>query len=102
MLQSQLFAKTKKEKTAEQGSEGYKFLVKADFIERISSGIYSFLPLGYRVHKKIENIIREEMDDLGAQEVFLVSLIEKSLWQKTGRWETIDPGEKNNFSRERL
>ncbi len=90
MKQSQLFCKTKKQVAGEEG-DGYKFLIKGDFIEKISSGIYSFLPLGYRVHKNIENIIRDEMNKVGAQELFMNSLIEKQIWEKTNRWETIDP-----------
>lgn len=91
MRQSELFSKTKKETIREETSEGYKFLVKGDFVERISSGVYALLPLGYKVHRKIEDIIRQEMDSLSGQEVFLVSLIDKGLWQETGRWTAIDP-----------
>jgi len=66
-------------------------LIRGDFIDQLAAGVYSFLPLGWRVHQKIENIIREEMDNLGGQELFLPTLIPQSLWQETGRWQTIDP-----------
>lgn len=91
MLQSQLLAKTKKKVTRDIRNEGYKFLIKGDFIEQLASGIYNFLPLGYRVHKKIEEIIREEMDSIGAQEVLLAALQPKELWEKTGRWNKMSP-----------
>lgn len=91
MRQSELFAKTKKE--APQGTEtiSHQYLIRGDFIDQTAAGIYSFLPLGWRVYAKIENIIREEMNNLGGQELLLPSLIPQSLWQETGRWKTIDP-----------
>ena len=65
--------------------------MKGDFIEQTISGVYRFLPLGLKVLKKIEKIIREEMWDLGAQEVLLPTLQDKKLWLETNRWQTIDP-----------
>jgi len=91
MLQSQLFYKTLKEVPKEVEVISHQLLTRADFIDRLASGIYSFLPLGWRVHKKIEKIIREEMVAIGGQEVYLPILIPKNLWQETGRWKTIDP-----------
>jgi len=91
MLQSQLFCKTLKEVPKEAEVISHQLLTRADFIDRLASGIYSFLPLGWRVHKKIERIIREEMVAIGGQEVYLPILIPKNLWQETGRWKTIDP-----------
>lgn len=91
MRQSQLFAKIKKEPPKEAESISHKLLARADFIDQLASGIYSFLPLGQRVYQKIENIIREEMVALGGKEVSLPSLIPRSLWQETGRWTSIDP-----------
>lgn len=91
MRQSQLFAKIKKESSKEIESISHKYLTRADFIDQLASGIYSFLPLGWMVHKKIENIIREEMINIGGQEVFLPVLAPKNLWLETNRWNTIDP-----------
>jgi prolyl-tRNA synthetase len=91
MKQSQLFTKTKKEVPKEAEVISHKLLTKADFIEQLASGIYNFLPLGYKVQKNIEKIVRQEMENIGAQELFLASLQPKSLWEKTGRWKTIDP-----------
>lgn len=91
MRQSLLFAKTRKEIPKEAQTISHRFLVKADFIDQLSSGIYSFLPLGWRVHKKIEEIIREEMLKISAQEVYLPVLIPKKLWLMTKRWDEINP-----------
>ncbi len=91
MKQSQLFYRAKKEvpKTIEAAS--HKFLYRGDFIDQLGSGIYSFLPLGWLVHQKIAQIIREEMSSIGGQEVFLPSLHPKNIWQRAGRWETMSP-----------
>lgn len=91
MKQSQLFAKIQKQ--APKGAEtiSHQYLTRGDFIDQTAAGIYSFLPLGWRVYTKIENIIREEMDSLGGQELFLPTLIPKKFWQETGRWKNIDP-----------
>ena len=91
MLQSQLFCKTKK--TAPKDAEviSHKYLVRADFIEQSFSGVYRFLPLGFRVLNNIEKIIREEITKLGGQEMYLPALQNKSLWLETNRWQTIDP-----------
>ncbi|HUC88539.1 MAG TPA: aminoacyl--tRNA ligase-related protein [Candidatus Paceibacterota bacterium] len=86
MKQSQLFTKTKKESPADEVSLNAELLIKAGFINKEMSGAYSYLPLGLRVLNKIENIIREEMNAIGGQEVVLTSLQEKSTWDKTGRW----------------
>lgn len=91
MKQSELFTKTKREPPKDATTISHKLLVRADFIDQLSTGIYSFLPLGWRVHRKIENIIREEINAIGGQEVFLPVLQPKAIWTETGRWNTIDP-----------
>jgi len=91
MRQSQLFCKTKKEAPKEAEVISHKYLVRGDFIEQSFSGVYRFLPLGLRVLKKLEEIIREEMQKLGAQEIYLPVLQNKNLWIETSRWKTIDP-----------
>ena len=91
MRYSKLFGKTLKTIPKKAEAISHQYLVKGGFIEQLSSGIYSFLPLGWRVHQKIENIIREGMDAIGGQEVFLPTLQPKSLWQETDRWEKMDP-----------
>jgi len=91
MLQSKLFYKTKKNCPKEIKAVSHQLLYRADFIDQLGAGIYSFLPLGWKVHQNIVSIIREEMAALGAQEVFLASLHPKTVWQQTGRWENIRP-----------
>ncbi|MBI3306126.1 prolyl-tRNA synthetase [Candidatus Nomurabacteria bacterium] len=90
MRQSILFTKTKKESPADEVSRNAELLIRAGFIHKELAGVYSFLPLGLRVLKKIENIIREEMNKAGGQEVLLSSMQPKENWEKTGRWETLD------------
>jgi len=91
MRQSKLLAKTKKNISKDIVAVSHRYLIKADFIEQSISGVYRFLPLGFKVLQKIENIIREEMHNLGAQEILLPSLQDRKLWQETNRWDTIDP-----------
>ena len=92
MRYSLLFGKTLKQPPNEAETTSHKLLIQAGFIDRqLAPGIYSLLPLGWRVYEKIENIIREEIKAIGGQEVFLPSLQPKELWEKTGRWETMDP-----------
>ena len=66
----------------------HKLMLKAGLIRQQSTGQYSFLPMGYRVLKKIENIIREEMDSIGAAEILMPSVQPSELWQESGRWES--------------
>lgn len=87
MRQSQLFTKTKKESPADEVSLNAELLIRAGFINKEMAGVYSYLPLGLRVLKKIENIIREEMNAIGGQEVVLSSLQEKSTWEPTNQWD---------------
>jgi prolyl-tRNA synthetase len=91
MYQSSLFSKSRKNPPKDAVTISHRLLAKAGFIDQLASGIWSFLPLGWRVHQKIENIIREEMNAIDGQEVFLPTLQPKSLWQETNRWSKIDP-----------
>ena len=90
MRQSQLFTKTKKESPADEVALNAELLIKAGFINKEIAGVYSYLPLGLRVIKKIENIIREEMNAIGGQELFMSALQNPETWMKTRRW--IDSG----------
>jgi prolyl-tRNA synthetase len=87
MLQSKLFYKTSKEVSKEEKSINAQLLIRAGFINKLMAGVYTFLPLGLKVYKKIENIIREEMNAIGGQEILMPALHPKELWQTTGRWE---------------
>jgi len=82
---SKLFGKTQREIPAEADTISHQLLVRAGMIHQVAAGIYSYLPLGWRVLKKIENIIREEMDNAGGQELNMPVLQPLELWQETGR-----------------
>ncbi|MFH1509698.1 MAG: aminoacyl--tRNA ligase-related protein [Candidatus Nealsonbacteria bacterium] len=86
MKQSQLFTKTLKEAPKEEISINAKLLTRGGYIDKLMTGVYSYLPLGLLVLKNIEGIIREEMQKVGGQEVFLPGLLPKEPWQKTDRW----------------
>lgn len=86
MKQSQLFTKTRKEAPKDEVSKNAQLLIRAGFIHKEAAGIYDLLPLGVRVAKKIENIVREEMNAVGGEELHLSVLQEKDPWEKTGRW----------------
>jgi prolyl-tRNA synthetase len=86
MLQSQLFTKTRKEAPKDEVSKNAVLLERAGYIHKEMAGVYSLLPLGLRIIKKIEQIIREEMNAIGGVELFLTVLQDKNLWEKTGRW----------------
>lgn len=92
MLQSQLFTKTKKEAPKDEISKNAQLLERAGFIYKEMAGVYSYLPLGFRVLKKVENIIREEMNAIGGQEVFLTTLQDPEIWKKSLRWEDRSDG----------
>lgn len=86
MKQSHLFAKTRKEAPKDEVAKNAELLIRAGFVNKEMAGVYSYLPLGFKVLKKIEAIIREEMEALGATEVLLTTLQEKAVWEKSGRW----------------
>ena len=92
MKYSKLFGKTLKTVPAEAEAISHKLLIKAGFIDKaVSAGIYSLLPLGWQVYQKIENIIREEMNKISGQEMFMPTLQPKRLWKETDRWANYDP-----------
>jgi len=82
---SKLFSKTQREIPAEADTISHQLLLRAGMIRQVAAGVYSYLPLAWRALKKIENIIREEMDKAGGQELMLPALQPLELWQETGR-----------------
>ncbi|MFA6304771.1 MAG: aminoacyl--tRNA ligase-related protein [Patescibacteria group bacterium] len=90
MLQSQLVAKTLREAPKDEVSQNAILLTRAGYVDKLMAGVYSYLPLGLRVLNKIKNIIRQEMNFLGAQEILMPALTPKENWQTTGRWDEID------------
>ena len=87
MLQSELFPKTRKEPPKEAQSVNHKLLVRAGFIDQLMAGSWTLLPLGLRVITKINQIIREEMNAVGGQEMLMPLLHPKEVWNETGRWD---------------
>ena len=84
---SQLFLPTLREAPADAEAISHKLLVRGAFIRQVSAGVWTFLPLGWRVHEKVVGIIREEMDAIGAQELFMPVLTPAELWKATGRYD---------------
>lgn len=87
MLQSKLFPRTRKEAPKEAVSVNHKLLVRAGFIDQLMAGSWTLLPLGWRVVTKINQIIREEMNVIGGQELLMPLLHPKKIWNETGRWD---------------
>ena len=87
MKMSKLFVQTLREFPSDAEVISHKMLVRAGYIRKLTSGVYSYLPLMWRVLKKIENIVREEMDAAGAQELLMPFVQPKELWEESGRWE---------------
>lgn len=86
MLLSKLFTKTIKEVPSDEVAKNARLLIRGGFIYKNSAGVYSFLPLGWRVMGKIIKIIREEMDAIGGQEMFMPAMVEKKYLEATNRW----------------
>lgn len=87
MRQSTLFTKTRKEAPTDEEAKNAKLLIRAGFINKEMAGVYAYLPLGLRVLEKIKNIVREEMNAIGGQEIIMTALQRKELWQQTDRWD---------------
>ncbi|MDH5479932.1 MAG: proline--tRNA ligase [Nitrosomonas sp.] len=91
MRVSQFFISTLKEAPAEAELSSHKLMIRAGLIKRLGSGLYSWMPLGLRVLRKIENIVREEMNKSGAIELLMPAIQPAELWQETGRWDVFGP-----------
>ena len=89
MFQSKLFTKTRREAPKDEVAKNAQLLIRAGYIDKLAAGVYTYLPLGLRVLKKIEQIIREEMNAAGGTELLMPSFHPKELWEKTGRWSTM-------------
>ena len=87
MKMSKLFVQTLREFPSDAEVISHKMLVRAGYIRKLTSGVYNYLPLMWRVLKKVENIVREEMDKAGAQELLMPFVQPKELWEESGRWE---------------
>ena len=91
MLLSKLLLPTLKDAPQEAEVISHKLMLRSGMIRKVASGIYTWLPLGLKVLKKVENIVREEMNASGAQEVFMPMVQPKELWEETSRWEKMGP-----------
>jgi prolyl-tRNA synthetase len=98
MRLSQMLFVTLREEPAEAELKSHKLLLRAGYIRRIGSGVYAYLPLMWRVLRKVSQIVREEMDATGAQECLLPQLQPSELWQESGRWDTYTKAEGIMFS----
>lgn len=96
---SKLITKTRKQAPADETAKNAILLIKAGFVHKDAAGVYVWLPLGRKVLNNIINIIRQEMDDIGGQEVVMSTLQRKELWEKTDRWsdETVDIWFKSSY-----
>ncbi len=83
---SQLFLPTLRDDPADAEAVSHKLLVRGGFIRQVAAGLWTFTPLGWRAHRKVEQIIREEMDAIGAQEWLAPVLTPAELWEATGRY----------------
>lgn len=91
MRVSHFFLSTLKEAPAEAELVSHKLMLRAGLIKRIGSGLYTWMPLGLRILRKVENIVREEMNNSGAVELLMPAVIPAELWQETGRWDVFGP-----------
>src|SRR5881394_436395 len=83
---SRLFIRTLRDDPADADVASHRLLVRAGYIRRAAPGIYSWLPLGYRVLRRVEQIVREEMDAIGAQEVHFPALLPREPYERSHRW----------------
>ena len=88
---SRLFGRTLREPPSEAQTPGHQLLLRAAIARPLATGLYTFLPLGFRVARKVEQIIREEQDRIGAQEMEMPVLTPAEYWKETGRWDALEP-----------
>ncbi len=91
MRMSELFLSTLREVPAEAETISHQLMLRGGIIRKLAAGVYSYLPLGFRVLKKVENIVREEMDNAGAQELLMSALLPAESYQASGRWDIFGP-----------
>jgi prolyl-tRNA synthetase len=89
MLYTKLFPKTKKQIPADEQSANAILLERAGFVKKHMAGVYNYLPMGLKTLEKIKQVIREEMNDIGGEELLMTGLQPKEIWEETGRWEKL-------------
>ena len=91
MKMSKMYLKTLREVPADAVLPSHIYMLRAGMIRKSASGIYAFLPMGNRVKRKVEQIVREEMDAAGGQEILMSEIMPAELWQESGRWNAYGP-----------
>src|SRR5689334_24259740 len=91
MRVSKFYLSTQKEAPAEADVTSQKLMLRAGLIKKLGSGLYTWMPLGLRTLRKVERIVREEMDRSGAVELVMPAVQPAELWQETGRWDKFGP-----------
>ena len=91
MKMSKLYIPTLREMPAEAEIASHKLLLRSGMMRKLVSGVYSYLPMGYRVIRKVEEIVRQEMNRAGSQELLMSAIQPKEIWEATGRWENFGP-----------
>ena len=91
MRTSNFFLTTLKEIPADAEVVSHQLMLRAGLIRQVASGVYNWLPLGHRVLSKVQQVVREEMDRAGAQEVLLPAVQPAELWRQSGRWDAYGP-----------
>src|SRR5664279_3118168 len=86
MRVSKLFTKTQKNAPADEVSKNAQLLIRAGYVYKVMAGVYAYMPLGLKVLENIKQIVREEMNNVGGQELIMTSLQNKATWEGTGRW----------------
>ncbi|MDR1969917.1 MAG: hypothetical protein LBQ11_01020 [Candidatus Nomurabacteria bacterium] len=87
MKRTELFTKTSKTSPADEIAKNAQLLIQAGFLHKETAGVYAYLPLGLRVLENIKQIVREEMNAIGGQEVLMTTLQPREIWEKTNRWD---------------
>jgi len=91
MRMSRMFGRTLRDAPADAQTPGHQLMLRAGIARPLAAGLYTWLPLGFRVQKKVEQIIREEQDRIGAQEMEMPVLTPAEFWKETGRWDALEP-----------
>ena len=91
MRVSKMFLATQREIPNDAEIPSHQLMLRAGLIRKVASGVYSFMPMGYRVYRKVENVVREEMDKAGAQELIMPAILPAEVYMASGRWERFGP-----------
>ncbi len=102
MLQSKLFSRTLREAPKDESSKNAELLIRGGFVDKLIAGVWTFLPLGWRVLERVNGVIREEMERIGAVELHMPSLQPREIWETTDRWKVEEMYKLKLLTMERL